>query len=96
MSPQRRKDKTLRALLVQSERLSARQPVLAIYEDVHWIDPTSRELLTLSVERTGVPVLLIVTFRPEFQPPWTGLPHVTVAGTVGLCSGFVMTTSQTR
>ena len=78
MSPQRRKDRTLQALLVQSERLSARQPVLAIYEDVHWIDPTSLELLTRSVERTGVPVLLIATFRPEFQPPWTGLPHVTV------------------
>ena len=49
-----------------------------VYEDVHWIDPTSRELLDLTIERVRrVPVLLLVTFRPEFQPPWTGLPHVT-------------------
>jgi len=77
MSAQRRKEKTLQALLVQSERISAQQPVLVIYEDVHWIDPTSLELLTLSVERKSVSVLLVATFRPEFQPPWTGQPHVT-------------------
>jgi predicted ATPase len=48
------------------------------FEDAHWIDPTSRELLDLIVERvSSPPVLLIVTFRPEFQPPWTGGPHVT-------------------
>ena len=48
-----------------------------VYEDVHWIDPTSRELLDLMVERVQrLPALLLVTFRPEFQPPWTGLPHV--------------------
>jgi predicted ATPase len=50
-----------------------------VFEDAHWIDPTSRELLDLSVERVrGLPVLLIVAFRPEFQPPWTGQPHVTM------------------
>jgi predicted ATPase len=50
-----------------------------VYEDVHWIDPTSRELLDLTIERVQrLPVLLLVTFRPEFQPPWTGLPHVTM------------------
>src|SRR5262245_18236537 len=50
-----------------------------VFEDAHWIDPTSRELLDLTVERVrNLPVLLIVTFRPEFQPPWTGQPHVTV------------------
>ena len=57
----------------------ARQPALMIVEDAHWIDPTSRELLDLIVERIrALPVLLIVTFRPEFQPPWTGQPHVTM------------------
>ena len=52
-----------------------------VFEDAHWIDPTSRELLDLTVERVrSLPVLLIVTFRPEFQPPWTGQPQVSVAG----------------
>jgi len=50
-----------------------------IVEDAHWIDPTSRELLDLVVERVrSLPVLLIVTFRPEFQPPWIGQPQVTM------------------
>ena len=50
-----------------------------VFEDAHWIDPTSRELLDLTVERVRtLPVLLIVTFRPEFQPPWTGQPQVTM------------------
>jgi len=50
--------------------------VVAIFEDAHWIDPTSRELLDLTVEgvRT-LPVLLVVTFRPEFQPTWSGEPQ---------------------
>ena len=51
-----------------------------VFEDAHWIDPTSRELLDLTVERVrSLPVLLIVTFRPEFQPPWTGQPQVSDA-----------------
>jgi predicted ATPase len=50
-----------------------------VFEDAHWIDPTSRELLDLTVERVrSLTVMLIVTFRPEFQPPWTGHPQVTV------------------
>jgi len=50
-----------------------------VFEDAHWIDPTSRELLDLTIERIrSLPVLLIVTFRPEFQPPWTGQPQVTM------------------
>ena len=53
-------------------------PVLMLFEDVHWIDPSSRELLDLVVDaRPGLPVLLLVTFRPEFRPAWTGQPHVT-------------------
>ena len=46
-----------------------------LFEDVHWIDPSSRELLDRVIERLAeLPVLLLVTFRPEFQPPWTGQP----------------------
>ena len=51
--------------------------MFAIYEDVHWIDPSSRELLDMTVERvSSLPVLLVITFRPEFQPPWAGPAHV--------------------
>jgi predicted ATPase len=50
-----------------------------VFEDAHWIDPTSCELLDLIVERVrSLPVLLIVTFRPDFQPPWAGQPQVSM------------------
>jgi predicted ATPase len=79
LTPQRKKEKTFEALLRQLEALARQRPVLMLFEDVHWIDPSSRELLDLLVERVpGLPVLLLVTFRPEFQPPWTGQAHVTV------------------
>ncbi len=79
LSPQRKKERTLGALIRQLEGLARHQPVLMVFEDAHWIDPTSRELLDLTVERVrSLPVLLIVTFRPEFQPPWTGQPQVTM------------------
>ena len=55
------------------------RPVLALYEDVHWVDPTTLELLDLVIDRVQrLPVLVVVTFRPEFAPPWTGHAHVTV------------------
>jgi predicted ATPase len=79
VSPQRRKARTLAALLRQLEGLTARQPVLMIIEDLHWIDPTSRDLLDLTIERIEfLPVMLIGTYRPEFLPPWAGQPQVTV------------------
>jgi class 3 adenylate cyclase/predicted ATPase len=78
LSPQRKKERSFAALLRGLESL-ARQPALMIVEDAHWIDPTSRELLELAIERVRtLPVLLIITFRPEFHPPWTGQPHVTM------------------
>jgi len=77
LSPQQKKERTLEALIRQLEGLARQQSVAMIFEDAHWIDPTSRELLDLTVERMrSLPVLLIVTFRPEFQPPWTGQPQV--------------------
>jgi class 3 adenylate cyclase/predicted ATPase len=79
LSPQRKKERTLAALLRQLQALTRQQPVLMIFEDLHWIDPTSRELLDLTVEKiTGLPVLLVATYRPEFQPPWVGGSQVTV------------------
>jgi predicted ATPase len=79
LTPRQKKEKTFEALLRQLEALARQCPVLTLFEDVHWIDPSSRELLDLVVERVPrLPVLLLVTFRPEFQPPWTGQAHVTV------------------
>jgi class 3 adenylate cyclase len=79
LSPQRKKERTLEALIRQLESLAHRQTMVMVFEDAHWVDPTSRELLDLTVERIGgLPVLLIVTFRPEFQPPWVGQPQVTM------------------
>ena len=78
LTPQRRKEKTLEALLAQMARLAARQPVLMLFEDAHWIDPTSLESLTLTVARASMlPSLLLVTARPEFTPPWPAEAYVT-------------------
>jgi predicted ATPase/DNA-binding winged helix-turn-helix (wHTH) protein len=79
LSPQRKKERTLEALIRQLKGLARLQPVLMVFEDAHWVDPTSRELLDLIIERIhNLPVLLIVTFRPEFQQAWTGQPQVTM------------------
>jgi class 3 adenylate cyclase len=78
LAAQQRRQKTLEALTAQLEALSRSNPVLMIFEDVHWIDPTSLEALGPTVDRLRtLGVLLIVTYRPEFAPPWIGQPHVT-------------------
>jgi class 3 adenylate cyclase/predicted ATPase len=79
LSPQRKREMLFDALLRQLEAVSRAQSTLMVFEDAHWIDPTSRELLDLTVERVSrLPVLLVVTFRPEFRPGWDGQPHVTM------------------
>ena len=76
--PQRRRQRTLEALNLQMEVLSRSNPVLMIVEDVHWSDPTSLEAFGRAVDRIASHrVLLIVTFRPEFESPWIGRPYVT-------------------
>ena len=76
-APQRRQ-RTLEALVSQMEALTRQSPVLMIFEDAHWTDPTSLEAFGRTVDRiAGLRALLIVTFRPEFEAPWIGRPHVT-------------------
>jgi class 3 adenylate cyclase/predicted ATPase len=78
LEPQQRRQKTLEALIAQMEALSRQNPVLMILEDMHWTDPTSLETFGRVVDRVrNLRVLLIVTFRPEFDPPWVGRPYVT-------------------
>jgi predicted ATPase len=78
LTPQQRRQKTLEAFHAQVETFARKNPVLMIFEDAHWGDPTSLELFGRGVNRiANLPVLLLITFRPEFEPPWIGLPHVT-------------------
>ena len=78
MTPEQRRQHTLEVLGSQVEALSRSKPVLMIFEDAHWTDPTSLEALSKIVDRVrNLRVLLIVTFRPEFEPPWIGRPYVT-------------------
>jgi class 3 adenylate cyclase/predicted ATPase len=78
LTPQQRRQETLEALVSQVELLARQNPVLMIFEDTHWSDPTSLEVLGRIVDRVrSLPVLLLVTFRPEFDPPWLGRAYVT-------------------
>src|ERR1700736_4062397 len=77
LAPEQRRQRTLEALTTQIEALTGQSPVLMIFEDVHWADPTSLEALGRAVDRIrSLSALLIVTYRPEFEPPWIGRPHV--------------------
>jgi class 3 adenylate cyclase/tetratricopeptide (TPR) repeat protein len=81
LSPQRQKEKTLEALVGQVEALSSTRPVLIAFEDLHWVDPTSEAFLDALVETLPrLPVLLVATHRPDYSPPWEGLPQVTSLG----------------
>jgi class 3 adenylate cyclase/tetratricopeptide (TPR) repeat protein len=76
-SPMQQRRRTFAALLDQFESVARQQPILFLFEDAHWADATSLELLDLTVERTRrLPVLALFTFRTEFEPPWVGLPNV--------------------
>jgi class 3 adenylate cyclase/tetratricopeptide (TPR) repeat protein len=76
--PRQRRERIFATLVRQLEDLGRRRPVLFLFEDAHWSDSTSLELLDRIAERVPrLPVLVVVTFRPEFEPPWTGQAQVT-------------------
>jgi predicted ATPase len=76
--PRQKRELILAALVRQFEGLARRQPVLLVFEDAYWIDQTSLELLERVAERVpNLPVLIVITFRPEFEPPWRGQAQVT-------------------
>jgi predicted ATPase/class 3 adenylate cyclase len=78
LSPERQKQRTLEVLIEQLAGLARDRPVLESYEDLHWVDPSTLEMLDILVERVrGLPVLVVLTYRPEFSPPWSGQAHVT-------------------
>ena len=77
LNPAQQRRRTLAALLDQFENLARQKPILLLFEDAHWADATSLELLDFAIERIGrLPVLALFTLRPEFEPPWAGLPNV--------------------
>jgi TOMM system kinase/cyclase fusion protein len=78
VSPEPQKQQTLHALLTILRRIAAQQPVLFVMEDLHWVDPTTLELLTLLVDQGPTTrILALFTYRPDFNPPWTGRSHLT-------------------
>jgi predicted ATPase/class 3 adenylate cyclase len=78
MSPEQQKQQTLHALLTIMLRIAAQQPVLFVMEDLHWVDPSTLELLSLLVDQGPTArILALFTFRPDFPPPWTGRSHLT-------------------
>ncbi len=78
MTPQKYKDETLRVLVDITEALARQRPTVMLFEDLHWADPTTLEVLGLLIERLQrFPMLAVMTYRPEFQPKWTGHGHVT-------------------
>jgi class 3 adenylate cyclase/predicted ATPase len=78
-TPQKRKAKLLEVQLMQVEGLAAQRPLLMLWEDIHWSDPTTLELLDLLIEKVvTLRILMILTFRTELTPPWVGRPQVTL------------------
>jgi predicted ATPase/class 3 adenylate cyclase len=78
VSPEQQKQQTLHTLLTIMLRIAAQQPVLFVMEDLHWVDPTTLELLSLLVDQGPTArILALFTFRPDFHPPWTGRAHLT-------------------
>ncbi|MGH6912346.1 MAG: ATP-binding protein, partial [Geminicoccales bacterium] len=78
LTPQQHRAKVFATLLEQLTGLAAHAPVLMICEDAHWIDPTTIELFQLIVDRAQrLPILVVMVFRPDFTPPWSGYPHIT-------------------
>lgn len=79
MTPRKQKDETLRALVDLTEAAARKRPSVALYEDMHWADPTSLEVMDLLVKRVrSIPLLIVLTHRPEFKPKWESQSHVTV------------------
>src|SRR5712691_3941354 len=78
LTPQRQKQKTLEVVLRLLVAIAAQQPVLVLIEDLHWVDPSTVELLNLLIAQAAtVGVLVLLTFRPDFRPPWIPRAHIT-------------------
>ncbi len=78
LSTEQVKHRTLEILVAQMLGLARRQPLMLLVEDAHWIDPTTQELMSLAINAIqDASVLILITYRPEFQHRWGGLPYAT-------------------
>src|SRR4029450_9475575 len=78
VSATQQKQKTLQTILTILLRIAAQQPLLFVMEDLHWVDPTTLELLSLLIDQGPTArMLTLLTFRPDFSPPWTGRTPLT-------------------
>jgi predicted ATPase len=78
ISPEQQKQRTLQTLLTILLRIAAQQPVFFVMEDLHWVDPSTLELPSLLVDQGPTArILALLTYRPDFSPPWVGRSHVT-------------------
>ena len=78
VSPQQQKQQTQDAIIAMSLEAAERQPFLQVWEDLHWVDPSTLELLELLIEQVPTaPLMMVLTTRPDFVPPWTGKSHLT-------------------
>src|SRR5215472_12420806 len=78
MTPQKFKDETLRALVDTTEAMARRSPTVMLFEDIHWADPTTLEVMDLLIHRVrNIPILIVLTHRPEFSSRWSHYGHVT-------------------
>src|SRR5262249_59708669 len=85
LTPQRRKERTFAVLLKHFRILARQSPVLVVFEDIHWADPTTKELLDLTIETAErFAVLVIMTTHPELQPDWTDGPQLAVPRMTGI------------
>ena len=79
LTPEQLRQRTFEALATQIEMMSQESPVLMVFDDAHWADPTTLEAFGRAMDRVRIhSVLLLMTFRPEFEPPWAAQPHITV------------------
>ena len=78
LNPQQQKQQTQDALIAWTLEEAERQPLLTLWEDLHWADPSTLELIGLLIEQAPTaPLLMVLTFRPEFVPPWPARSHMT-------------------
>jgi len=78
LAPAETRERTLAAMIAMTVAVAGQAPILMFLEDSHWIDPTTLDLTNRVVEQVRqLPILLVITFRPEFSPPWAGRGHVT-------------------
>ena len=77
LTPEQLKERTEDAIAAMAAEEAERQPMLAVWEDVHWADPSSLDLLGRLIEQAPtLPTLILLTFRPEFSPPWPARSYV--------------------